>query len=121
MKVTCIEQWIINCPEEAAKIERDFAKAAEYVRKTRTQFPHGFHHQGRHWTQIYEYIPRNQYKPHIIRVVHRKYGPKNIKCLRKESLRGGRVRWVLSIHWEGHCPGCVKPVLIRRHTKLIRR
>lgn len=101
----------------ASDLERNWAA---WVRWTRDNRPNGYHHMGMHWTEIYQVVPKELYLPGILRVAHYKLGPKNITCLRKERLPGGRLRWVLSYHWEGFCPACSKPS-IARAPKLIRR
>ena len=97
--------------EKATNLERAFAKFAAWVRDNPRQYTNGFHHMGLHWTEIYSVLPKTLYKIGVLRVAHRKLGPKNITCIRKERLPGGKIRWVKSYHWEGHCPGCQKPSL----------
>ena len=121
MKATDGIDFIHN-EDKAAALERSWARFCEWVRDHPEQYPGGVHHQGMHWTEIYTVLSKAIYKPGVLRVAHFKLATKNIKCIRKERLAGGRIRWVVSLHWEGHCPGCQAPVLLKRGpAKLIRR
>ena len=112
----------IHSEDKAGLIERNWVRQVNWYKNHPEQYPDGFHHQGMHWTDIYNVLPVGIYKPGVLRVAHFKLAPKHIKCLRKERLPNGRIRWVLSYHWEGHCPGCEKPTLAKREpVKLIRR
>ena len=112
----------IRSEQEAIRIEQGWARTIQHYRFNPEQYPDGYHHMGMHWSQIYFIMPTNLYKPGVLRVAHFKLGPKNIHCLRKERLPGGKIRWVLSYHWEGYCPGCQKPSLSRPGpVKLLRR
>jgi len=112
----------VHTEGEALKIEQAWARTVQQYRFNPDRYPNGYHHMGMHWSQIYFIVRKELYKPGILRVAHFKLGPKNIHCLRRERLPGGRIRWVLSYHWEGYCPGCQKPSLSRPGpAKLIRR
>jgi len=110
----------IRSAEKAATMERNWARFTQWVQNHPGQYPDGYHHQGMHWSDIYSVLSANNYKTGVLRVAHFKLGPKHIKCLRKERLPGGIVRWVLSYHWEGHCPGC-QPLALAKRPKLLLR